>query len=26
VAKKHQVLIFSCHDYYDDWADQVIAF
>ena len=26
VSKKHQVLIFSCHDYYDDWADQVITF
>jgi uncharacterized protein YhaN len=26
VSKKHQVLIFSCHDYYDDWADQMITF
>jgi len=26
LSKKHQVLIFSCHDYYDDWADQVITF
>lgn len=26
VSKKHQVLLFSCHDYYDDWADQIISF
>jgi uncharacterized protein YhaN len=26
VSKKHQALIFSCHDYYDDWADQMITF
>jgi uncharacterized protein YhaN len=26
ISQKHQVLIFSCHDYYDDWADQVISF
>jgi DNA repair exonuclease SbcCD ATPase subunit len=26
VSKKHQLLIFSCHDYYDDWADQIITF
>ncbi|UCF84365.1 MAG: AAA family ATPase [Desulfobacteraceae bacterium] len=25
VSKKHQVLIFSCHDYCDDWANQVIS-
>jgi len=26
VSKTHQVLIFSCHDYYDDWADQIVSF
>lgn len=26
VSKKHQVILLSCHDYYDDWADQIINF
>jgi uncharacterized protein YhaN len=26
VSKKHQVILLSCHDYYDDWADQIITF
>lgn len=26
VSKKHQILIFSCHDHYDEWADQIISF
>ena len=26
VSKKHQILIFSCHDHYDEWADQIINF
>jgi len=26
VSKKHQVILLSCHDYYDDWADQIISF
>ena len=26
VSKKHQILLLSCHDYYDDWADQIISF
>jgi len=26
VAKNHQVILLTCHDYYDDWADQVISF
>jgi DNA repair exonuclease SbcCD ATPase subunit len=26
VSKKHQVILLSCHDYYDDWADQIIGF
>ena len=26
VSKKHQVILLSCHDYYDEWADQVISF
>ncbi len=26
VSNFHQVLILSCHDYYDAWADQIITF
>ncbi len=26
ISKTHQVLLFSCHDYYNKWADQVIEF
>ena len=26
VSKKHQVILLSCHDYYDEWADQIISF
>jgi DNA repair exonuclease SbcCD ATPase subunit len=26
VSKKHQVILLSCHDYYDEWADQIIKF
>jgi exonuclease SbcC len=26
VSKKHQVILLSCHDYYDGWADQIISF
>lgn len=26
VSKSHQVILLSCHDYYDDWADQIIRF
>jgi exonuclease SbcC len=26
VSKNHQVILLSCHDYYDDWADQIIRF
>ncbi|MFB0507867.1 MAG: AAA family ATPase [Thermodesulfobacteriota bacterium] len=26
VSKRHQVVLLSCHDYYDDWADQIISF
>jgi exonuclease SbcC len=26
VSKNHQVILLSCHDYYDDWADQIITF
>jgi len=26
VAKRHQVILLTCHDDYDDWADQVISF
>jgi exonuclease SbcC len=26
VSKKHQVILLSCHDFYDDWADQIISF
>jgi exonuclease SbcC len=25
-SRKHQVILLSCHDYYDDWADQIITF
>lgn len=25
-SKKHQVILLTCHDYYDDWADQIITF
>ncbi len=24
-SKKHQVILLSCHDYYDEWADQIIS-
>ncbi len=24
-SKKHQVILLSCHDYYDGWADQIIS-
>jgi len=26
VSKKHQVILLSCHDYYDDWADRIVSF
>ena len=26
ISKTRQVLLFSCHDHYDDWADQIIEF
>ncbi len=26
VSRKHQVILLSCHDYYDGWADQIIVF
>ncbi|MBN1840938.1 MAG: AAA family ATPase [Deltaproteobacteria bacterium] len=26
MSKTHQVLIFSCHDHYNDWANQIISF
>jgi DNA repair exonuclease SbcCD ATPase subunit len=26
VAKRHQVILLTCHDDYDDWADQIISF
>jgi len=25
-SRRHQVILLSCHDYYDDWADQIIRF